>query len=180
MSRLRKQPFTKPIPPGAEIVTHKGKPHARFKDDDGKTVLAPLTQKGDRIRLLSAKWYGEYRDSNDQLQTVPLSTDKTAAAQMLAALVKRAELGKAGIVDPFEKSRSRPLAEHLADYRRYLEAEGNCGEYVTKTCARINAILGGCRFTFIQDLDATKVAEFLHGLRRDPPPPTQPPGAGWF
>src|SRR5689334_6419329 len=61
MARLRRQPYTKPLPPGAVLVTHKGKPHARFTDD-GRTVTAPLTKKGDRIRLLSKKWYGEYKD----------------------------------------------------------------------------------------------------------------------
>src|SRR5262249_32866797 len=34
---LVRQPYTKPIPPGAEIITMRGKPHARFKED-GKTV----------------------------------------------------------------------------------------------------------------------------------------------
>jgi hypothetical protein len=107
MARLRRIPYTKPIPSGAEVVTHKGKPHARFIDG-GRTVVAPLTNKGDRIRLLSKKWYGEYRDADDLVQCVPLSTDKTAAGQMLAALVKKAELAKGGITDPFEAHRRRP------------------------------------------------------------------------
>src|SRR5262249_584937 len=93
MPRLRRMPYTKPLPEGAEIVTHKGNPHARFTDD-GKTILAPLTKKGDRIRLASRKWYGEYRDAAGVLQCVPLATDKTAAGQMLAELVRRAELKK--------------------------------------------------------------------------------------
>src|SRR5262245_46859775 len=108
MARLRRVPYTKPIPPGAQIITHKGKPHARFTDD-GKTVVAPLTKKGDRIRLLSKKWYGEYRDAGGVLQCAPLSTDKTAAGQMLAERVRKAELKKANISDPFEQHRRRPL-----------------------------------------------------------------------
>jgi hypothetical protein len=107
MSRLFRQAYTKPIPPGAVIITHKGKPHARFAED-GKSVTAPLTKKGDRIRLLSEKWYGEYTDANGHPQRVPLSTDKTAAGQMLAELVRKAELGKAGIADPFAEHRKRP------------------------------------------------------------------------
>jgi hypothetical protein len=47
-------PYSKPIPPGAAIVTHRGKPHARFTED-GQSAVAPLTRKGDRIRLLSKK-----------------------------------------------------------------------------------------------------------------------------
>jgi hypothetical protein len=67
--------YSKPIPRDDEIVVRKGKPHARFADGV-RIVLAPLTRKGDRIRLLSKKWY---RDANDVLQCVPLSTDRTAA-----------------------------------------------------------------------------------------------------
>ena len=63
MSNLRRVPYTKPIPPDAEFITLKGKPHVRFADKDGKPTTAPLTRKGDRIRLLSKKWYGEFRDA---------------------------------------------------------------------------------------------------------------------
>jgi hypothetical protein len=116
-------PYTKPIPPGAEIVTHKGKPHARFVLD-GKTLVAPLTKKGDRIRLHSKKWYGEYRDSDGALRCDPLSVDKTAAGQMLADLVRKAEMRKANISDPFEEHRKRPLTDHLADWESSLRASG--------------------------------------------------------
>ena len=77
---------------------------------------------------------------------------------MLADLVKRAERAKVpDLRDPFEQHHSRALAEHLEDYRRYLLAEGNCKQYVKKTCARIRAILDGCGLAFIRDLAAEKV-----------------------
>jgi integrase len=180
VSNLRKVPYTKPTPACAEIVKHKGKPHARFKDKRGMTVLAPLTDDGRRVRLWSCKWYGEYRDKDGIEQCVPLSTDKTAAEQMLAELVRKAERGRANLLDPYEEHRKRPLTEHLNDYRRYLKAEGNCAEYVAKTCARIQAILDGCRFVFIPDLSAAKAAEFLHGLRKDPARPELPRGKESF
>jgi hypothetical protein len=44
---------------------------------------------------------------------VPLSANKVAAGQMYAELVKRAELRKFEIGDPFEEHRKRPLADHL-------------------------------------------------------------------
>ncbi len=180
MARLRRIPYTKPIPAGAEIITRKGKQYARFLDDDGKPVLAPLTKKGNRIRLMSKKWYGEYRDADGTLQCDPLSTDKTAAGQMLAELVRKVELRKANICDPFEAHRKRPLTEHAEEFRRYLAAEGNCPEHFTRTHARIVTIIEGCRFTFIDDLCPEKVVAFLHGLRRDPPRPALPPGQEWF
>jgi integrase len=108
MARLFRQPYTKPIPPGAEPCTHKGKPAVRFTDD-GRAITALLTRKGDRIRLLSAKWYGEYVDADGITRREPLSGDKTAAQQMLARLVHKAEMGNAGSRDPFEGQRLRPL-----------------------------------------------------------------------
>jgi integrase len=179
MARLFRQPYTKPIPPDAERCTLKGKPAVRFADD-GRTVTAPLTKKGDRIRLLSAKWYGEYIDADDMTRRVPLSADKTAAQQMLAELVRKAELGKAGIRDPFEAHHKRPLVEHVEDYRRYLAAEGNTADYVAQTCSRIRAVTDGCGFAFIADITPEKVTEFLHGLRRDPRRPALPPGQESF
>jgi integrase len=130
-----------------------------------------------KVKKKSGKWYGRVPGS---AKAVPLSVNKVAAQQLLAELVKKAELRRAGILDPFEVHRSRPLADHLADYRRFLEAEGNCPEYVAKTYARMVAILDGCRLVFIADLTADKVAQYLHDLRRDPPRPALPAGQEWF
>jgi integrase len=180
MARLRRPPYTVPVPAKAEIVTHNGKRCARFKGKDGKTIVAPLNADGTRCQRQSKKWYGEYRDANGELQCVPLSTDKISAQQMLSELIRKIERKKAKLGDPFEAHTSRPLAEHLDDYRRFLEAEGNCCEHVVKTVARIQRILDGCEFVFIYDLSAEKVADFLYRLRRDPSRPIIPEQQEWF
>ena len=183
MAHLRRPSYTRPIPTDAEIITRtvKGQDRrfARFKRK-GKPAEAPLTADGQRIRLYSRKFVGEYRDKDGTVHPVTLCTDKTASEQMLAELVKRAEFARVGIADPFEAHHKRPLTEHLDDYRRYLLAEGNGLEYVSATYARIRAILDGCRFVFSADLTPERVAEFLHGLRRDPPRPELPAGQEWF
>jgi hypothetical protein len=58
MARVFRKLYTRPIPPDAERVTHKGKPAVRFKGANGKTVIAFLTMKGDRHRRHSPYWYG--------------------------------------------------------------------------------------------------------------------------
>jgi integrase len=180
MSRLFRQQYTKPIPPGAQLLTVRGKPCARFTED-GKTVTRPLTKKGDRIRVPSGKWYCEYTDANGITRRVPLSTDRTAAQQMLAELDRKAERGKAGITDPYETHRKRPLAVHLADYRRDLEARDNVPRYVSATVSRLKSLLDGCGFVFISDLSASRVMDWLADLRRKGRPRAEvPPGQEWF
>jgi len=133
-----------------------------------------------RVANKSRKWYGQYRGPDGKVRRVPLAADKTAAGQMFAALVRKAELRQANCADPFEEHHRRPLIEHVDEYRRFLEAEGNISEYVVQTCSRIRAVNDRCRFAFITDLAAEKVSEFLHQLRRDPPWPALPPGQESF
>jgi len=180
MAFLKRQNYTKPIPKAAELVTIKGVPSARFRDKSGKIVTAPLAEDGQRIRRSSRKWYAFFTEAEGGGPPIPLYTDKEASKQRLAELVRKREHGKAGLVDPFELHRARTLADHLDDYRRYLGAEGNCTEHVAKTSARIKAIIDGCGFQRIADLASEKVAEFMHGLRRDPPRPVLAVGQETF
>jgi hypothetical protein len=65
------------------------------------TTTDPST--GKTVRRKTTRWYGKYVDAEGVVRRVPLSANKTAAQQMLNELVKKAELGKAGIIDTFEK-----------------------------------------------------------------------------
>ena len=147
-------------------------PGARYKRAFRVTKATPGAKI---VRMKSTKWYGRVNG-----KPVPLSVNKEAARIMLGELLKKTELHKAGAGDPFEDQKQKPLREHLDDYRRYLEAEGNCGAYVQRTIAQITAILDGCGFAFTTDLAAEKVTEFLHRLRRDPPRPALPAGQELF
>jgi hypothetical protein len=180
VSNLRRVPYTKPLPPNAEVFTCKRKRFARWTDAKGRRREAPLNEGGTRIQLLSRKWYGEWKDPDGTEHCEPLATDRTAAEQMLAERVRKAELKHAGVADPFEQRHKRPLAEHLEDYRRFLLAKGDTGEHADKTRNRVQAVLDGCGFVFIADLDAGKVSGFLHRLRQDPPRPELPAGQELF
>jgi integrase len=131
----------------------------------GKPVLRPGYRK---VRSKSAKWYGQYVDAQGVRRRVPLSTDKTAARQMLNELVKRAELGKAGILDPFEEHRKRPLAEHLADWEAVLLARKNAGVYVRVKVNRARKVIEACKFARIADLSASRVEACLAEFRTQP------------
>jgi integrase len=165
MANLRRMPFTKPIPANAQLFTRKGKRYARYKDASGKTAEAPLNEAGTRIQLLSRKWYGEYRDADGIEQCVPLSANKTAAEQMLAELVRKAEYKKANLSDPFEEHRGRPLAEHLDDFEASLRNKGDTETHARLVSNRCRRIVQACGFVFMADVSASRVQEFLADLR---------------
>jgi integrase len=188
MSNLRRIPYTKPLPPGAEVFTRKGKRLARWKDGKSRTREAPVNEDGTRMQLLSRKWYGEYRDADGLEKCVALSTDRTAAELMLADLVRKAELGRGGVVDPFEKQRkvllvcplcrSKGQAEdgmpcdcpggaHLSDYRRGLLAKEKDERYVFQAVAHCAAVFDGTGARFVHEIDANKVEGWLADLRHD-------------
>ena len=102
-------------------------------------------------RHKAKKWYGQYTDADD-LETLPLSANKTVAQQMLNEPVRKAELGKVGIVDHFEAHRKTPLAEHLTAWKPPLLAGGATAKHVNQTVACACRVLGACGFVFIADL----------------------------
>jgi len=95
-----------------------------YRDSDDRRC-----KKGDPgakpIRVVSKSWYGRFKDGEGRLRTVPLSTDKAAAKTMLAKLVTDAKMASLGMSDTFVDHRARALADHLDDYRRYLNGKGD-------------------------------------------------------
>jgi integrase/recombinase XerC len=131
-------------------------------DADGKKVLRPGYQ---RFTTLSEKYYGRVPSAQGKVCRVPLCGDKAAAKQILAQKLADATKARHGLGDPYAKHRARPLTEHLADFRRELEARGNTLTYVELVCSRITAALEGCEFKFLDDLSASRVTEWLSDFR---------------
>lgn len=126
---LRKITYTKPIPEGADLFTRKGKRFARFKDNRGRTVEAPLNDEGTRLCFQSKKWYGEYKDADGTEHRIPLSTDHTAAERMLSDLKKQVERVRAGIAERGEEENAtRPLADHLTAFEHYIRTRVRRGK----------------------------------------------------
>src|SRR5262249_53964895 len=74
-----------------------------------------------------------------------------------------------------------PLCEHLADYRRELEARDNAPRYVDMVVNRLVSLVDGCGFRFISDLSASRAVDWLADLRRQGRPRAALlPGQEWF
>ncbi|MFO0799422.1 MAG: tyrosine-type recombinase/integrase [Gemmataceae bacterium] len=155
----------RPLPPGAEVVTHEGRPHVRVKER-GRAVLFPLSKDGTKYLKPSKRWYFELRDATGIVRRVKGYADLKATEQLAAESERKASRVRSGHTDPGEDHARRPLADHLTDYGTYLESKGNVPAHNRATVAKVSAILDGCGFVFPPDLDAGKVSAWLANLRR--------------
>ena len=71
--------------------------------------------------------------------------------------------------DPYEESRKRPLAEHLAGFRAHLESQGRAGRYVDLVLSRVETVLTACGFRTLADVKADPVAGWLADQRSKAP-----------
>ena len=81
--------------------------HSNKGRDGNKTADYPLTADGASYLKPAGKWYGKFRDAAGRVRRVPLSANKDAARQMLAGLVRKVEMEKAGLRDPAADHRSQ-------------------------------------------------------------------------
>ena len=74
-----------------------------------KPVILRDPKTGLKVKTRSKKYWGRFRDATGQDKRVPLAADRTAAQAMLNEWVRRAEREKAGLIDPTDEHRKRPL-----------------------------------------------------------------------
>src|SRR6516165_5314105 len=174
MGSLFKKAVTRPLPFGAEIINRKGERLARWRDGKGKVRTAPLTtgQNGtDRIRDESGTYVARYRDGNGLIVEVSTGCrDKTAAQSKLADLERQAERLRAGLITPAEARTAehigKPIAEHVDAYITSLEASGASRKHVAESRRIIKAVLEGCGFATLADLERSAMERWLNARRQ--------------
>jgi integrase/recombinase XerD len=129
------------------------------------TVKDPAT--GEKVKGKSRKWWGQFKDAHGRLKRVPLAIDKQAAQAMLNQIVKRVEREKAGLVDPTEEQRKRPLVEHVREFESYLENKGVTPKQTAETISKLNKMIAARKWKMIGHISASGALEFLGQLRRD-------------
>lgn len=121
---------------------------------------------GKTVTTKSKKWWGKYRDVSGKIRREPLAADKGVAQTMLNDKVRRAEREKAGLIDPTDEQRKRPLAQHLTEFKRYLQNKNVTPKQVQTAIAQIQRIVDANKWKFIGDISASGTLEFLGELRR--------------
>ena len=137
----------------------------RYVNSQGKRVPKG-TPGAKRVREKSKTFWGRCADANGKVRPVALCDDADAAEEMLAAMKQRAKRIARGDVDPFEAHRERSLAEHVEDFRSLLESKGSTAAHVTLTVQRLSAVVDGCKFKKLSDLNAGRVSGWLADRRK--------------
>lgn len=61
---------------------------------------------------------------------------------------------------------SRPIGEHVDDFRRHLTSKKNTSNHVEQTCGRVRKIIEGCKFATWSDVEASAVQCWLADQRK--------------
>jgi integrase len=130
-----------------------------------KPIKVKDPKTGKMVKARSRKWWGRYVCDGRE-KRVPLAGDKTAAEAMLRELVVKAEKRKAGIADPFELHRQRPLAEHLKDFKKSLEHKAVCQKHIKGVVKRAESIIEGCKWKLMGDMSGGPVQRYLADRRK--------------
>jgi integrase/recombinase XerD len=140
------------------------------------------------------KWYVEFRDHQETIRRLALFTSKTASEECGRNFVRLVDYNKAtggqtdpelikwlsglsadikgklaewSIIAPERAAATKPLADHLKDWEKSLEAKGNSEAHVEVITLRATKVMTGCGFRFYSDIKASRVETFLHDLRQD-------------
>ena len=112
-----------------------------------------------------------YRDGNGLVVEVSTGCrDKTAAQSVLADLERQAEKVRAGLLTPAEariaEHLGKPIAEHVDAYITSLEASGASQKHVAESRRVIKAVLEGCGFATLADLERSAMERWLNSRRQ--------------
>ena len=153
MGSVFKKTVTRPLPPGAEIITARGCGSPAGGTPRGRPKTAPLTTGQDgaeRIRDESSTYFARYRDGNGIVVEVPTGCrDETAARQVLADLERRAERVRAGLLTPAEdriaEHLATPIGEHVAAYIESMKPRGVVAMHRDNTRRHLDRFVAGLR-----------------------------------
>jgi site-specific recombinase XerD len=131
-------------------------------------VYRPMyTDRRTGERKRSKTWHIRYYTPDGARHHRKGYRDKRATETLAGELERRGIHEAAGVIDPTHEHAKKPLTEHAEDFRRYLAAKGNTSDYVTLTSFRLKAVLDGCRFVRMADVQSSAVVEFLSHIRQD-------------
>ncbi len=150
-------------------------------------VFKPKTHIVDGKPRAGPRWHVGFTDHLEVRRSLAATTDKTASEQFgrnierLVAIAKggaqpdgdlarwieglapklRSKLAGFGLLDDKASTLSRPLTEHVDDYKQSLLAKGRTPDHAQLCRTRLLDLLGGCGFTYWRDVNVGDVERWL-------------------
>ncbi len=132
-----------------------------------KQMTSKVDKKtGEKVKVKSKKWYGQYRDEKGRIKRVPLCRDKSAAQSMLNDLVRSVERRQAGLIDKYDEHLKNEIASHIEDFKQSLLEKNNSSKHVNQTCNRLSLIVKECGFTTLVDMTGEAISHWLMEKRQ--------------
>ncbi|MCE7973491.1 MAG: site-specific integrase [Leptolyngbya sp. PLA1] len=169
MGTVFRKAWTAPLPPGAEIIVQRGKRVARYQLRNGKVRTAEVFTAADgrvRIRGETKSYIAKFRDAAGYWVERPTGcSDETAARAVLAQLVRRAELIRAGVITPEEDAASRHGAEsietNLDAWRDHLRLKGSTEHWYIQARRRVARVATDRGVKRLRDFTPATVERWL-------------------
>jgi len=124
---------------------------------------------GTKVTKQATYWWGTYRDpSTDTIERVALKTrDKAAAKTILADKERKAALKAAGLLDPYDEHRRRPLTEHFDEFKKLLTDSGTTKKHARQVTNRAKRLADESGMKAWDDITASRVQAFIGKLKTD-------------
>jgi integrase len=172
MGTVFRKTVTRTLPQGAELFTRHGQQFARWKPRKGRARIAKVTTGRDgssRILEEAATFTAKFRDGRGIVREVSTGCrDEGAARSVLAALERRAELVKAGVITPEEddvaNQRDVPFQTHMEDFLRRRTKRAPNGVTLmgqNNARARLTRLAKECGFRVLSDLRSEPVDRWM-------------------
>jgi integrase len=114
-------------------------------------------------------WYIAYTDHDGVRRTKKGCPDKTATEALARKLESDAELRRRGVIDPkadaYRFHQSRPLAEHLADWKAFQLGKGVTQRHADEGYARVVKLVALAKAERLSDLTLARLQAALALLR---------------
>ena len=125
-----------------------------------------INKNGSIIKKKSQFWYIDYKAAGGVRKRIKGFKDKVATSQLAAKLEREAEQADAGIVDKYKEYRTVSLLKHLEEFGQNLLDKGDTKDHARLTHNRAKAIIEGCKFVLLSDVQPSKVMGYIADRKR--------------
>lgn len=136
----------------------------RYLDAEGRQVTKSIPGAR-KVKERTTKWYAQLTGCDGKRRRIPLCTDKAAARQMLAALEREIEMGKAGVLDPYAVHQKARIEVHVEDFLQHVRNKGVTPVYFKDMTRELRAVLAHGQVRTLAELTPEAVENFLAVLK---------------